>query len=258
MNKVISYQVADSIDIRSVKAAYRGELIYGDSDELFYQTAAGQYLYIFKYGVVSFYNTSAVQVSELLRFFQPFCKNHNAQALSDEFLIESGQPEDKTSHNKIELIHADAKTLRVIMLNVSESVALDYYLEQTTQLMDETNHHTQKLEQKGRLSLSGTRLKQFIGRTLLLKNRIAENLYIFGAPEETWEDERLDKLHNELRKNFEIEDRFLHTSEGLAIVKENLDLFKDMLQYRNSVFLEWIIIILIAIEVVHFLADKLF
>jgi required for meiotic nuclear division protein 1 len=258
MNKVISYQVADSIDIRAAKAAFRAELIYGDSDELFYQPAAGQYMYVFKYGVASFYNASSVQISELLRFLQPFCKNPYNPALTDEFLIDTGQPEDKMGYNKIELTSADAQTLRVIMLNVSESVALDYYLEQTTQLMHETNQHTQKLEQKGRLSISGTKLKQFIGRTLLLKNRIAENLYIFGAPEETWEDQRLNKLHNELRKNFEIEDRFLHTSEGLAIVKENLELFKDMLQYRNSVFLEWIIIILIAIEVVHFLADEIF
>ena len=36
MNKVISYQVADSIDIKSLKAAFTGKLIYGDADELFY------------------------------------------------------------------------------------------------------------------------------------------------------------------------------------------------------------------------------
>jgi hypothetical protein len=30
-----------------------------------------------------------------------------------------------------------------------------------------------------------------------LKNLIAQNLYIFDSPEETWDNERLDKLHIE-------------------------------------------------------------
>jgi uncharacterized Rmd1/YagE family protein len=165
--------------------------------------------------------------------------------------------EDKISYNKIEIISADRKALRMIMLNVSQSVALDYYSEQTTQLMEDTNYHTQILEKKGRLAISGTKLKKFIGKTLLLKNRIAENLYIFDSPPETWEDERLDKLNTELKRNFELTERFRNVSEGLGIVKENLELFRDILQYRNSVFLEWIIIVLIAIEVIHFFVEKL-
>jgi uncharacterized Rmd1/YagE family protein len=43
----------------------------------------------------------------------------------------------------------------------------------------------------------------------------------------------------------------------LGIVKDNLELFKDILQYRNSVVLEWIIIILISIEVINFFIEKI-
>jgi required for meiotic nuclear division protein 1 len=43
----------------------------------------------------------------------------------------------------------------------------------------------------------------------------------------------------------------------LEIVKENLDLFKDLLQYRNSIVLEWIIIILILVEVINLFIEKL-
>jgi uncharacterized Rmd1/YagE family protein len=44
----------------------------------------------------------------------------------------------------------------------------------------------------------------------------------------------------------------------LEIVRENLELFKDLLQNRNSTFLEWIIIILVALEVLNLLIDKIF
>jgi uncharacterized Rmd1/YagE family protein len=257
MYKVISYQVADSIDIKSLKAAFREELIYGESDELFYGSNDERYLSIVKYGVVSFLNYQPIESSSFLRFIQPYCKNPFSEALSDEFIVETGARENKVSYNKIEITSADQKVLRMIMLNVSQSVALDYYYQLTTQLLENTNHHTQILEKKGRLAISGTKLKKFIGTTLLLKNRIAENLYIFDSPPETWEDERLDKLHTDLKRNFELVERFRSVSEGLGIVKENLELFRDILQYRNSVFLEWIIIILIAIEVLHFFLEKL-
>ncbi len=258
MPKVISYQVADNIDIKALKAAFKGELCYSDSEELFYETGENRYLAIFKYGVASFFNYQAVDISSFLLFIEPFCKNRFTENLNDEFIVETGASENKVSYNKIEITSADSKVMRMIMLNVAQSVALDYYSELTTQLMDGTNYHTQILEKKGRLAISGTNLKKFIGKTLLLKHRITENLYIFDSPPETWEDERLDKLHTELKRNFEIQERFRNISEGLMIVKDNLELFKDILQYRNSVFLEWIVIILIAIEVLNFLVEKLF
>jgi uncharacterized Rmd1/YagE family protein len=256
--KVISYQVADSIDIKTLKPAFKAHLHYSDADELFFETGSQRYVSLFKYGVVSFFNYNEVDISAFLQFVTPFSRNRFSEDLTDEFIIESGAAETKVNYNKIDIRTLDKDVLRLIMMNVSQSVALDYSLQQTTTLLEETNEHTKKLEKKGRLDISGTNLKKFIGKTLLLKNRIAENLYIFDSPPETWEDEKLDKLHNELKKNLDLQDRFRSVSEGLGIVKENLELFKDILQYRNSVLLEWIVIALIAVEVLHFLLEELF
>jgi required for meiotic nuclear division protein 1 len=257
MEKVISYQIADSIDIKACKANFKAELYYSDSDELFYEESGERYIYVFKYGVVSFLNYVPVDISSFLLFILPFCKNPFDESLSDEFIVETGAAENKVGYNKIEIIAGDKNILRIIMLNVSQSVALDYYSELTSRLLEETNYHTQILEKKGRLTISGASLKKFIGKTLLLKNRIAENLYIFDSPPETWEDEKLDKLYTELKRNFDLQERFRNISDGLGIVKDNLELFRDILQYRNSVFLEWVVIILIAIEVLHYLLENI-
>ena len=126
------------------------------------------------------------------------------------------------------------------MLNTSQSVALDRYLEITEQLLEETNVHTKLLERKGKLNISGTNLKRFIGKVLNIKNEISENLYIFDSPDSTWENEDLNRLDMELKQTFDLKDRYRYISERIGIIKEDLELFKDIMEHRESSRLEWI------------------
>jgi required for meiotic nuclear division protein 1 len=256
--QVISYQIADNIDIKLFKTAFTAELYYSDSEELFFKMENDRYIYVFKYGVVCFLNYDAIGISGFLQLIPPFCKNRFDENMSEEFIVETGAKENKIGYNKIEITGSNIEVLRLVMLNVSQSVALDYYFDLTSKLLEETNFHTQSLEKAGKLHISGRKLTRYIGKTLLLKNRIAENLYIFDSPPETWEDESLNKIDLDLKRTFDIQERFRNISEGLQIVKENLELFRDILQYRNSNFLEWIVIILIAVEVINLIIEKIF
>lgn len=258
MLKVLAFQVADSIDIKQFKNVFTAEIYHADSEELFYRIEEHKFIYVFKYGLVCFLDHNEVEMTAFIQIITPYCKNMLDQRLSDEFDIETNAPAINFGFNKIELMQANVDMFRLIMLNVSQSVALDHFSQQTNVLLEETNYHTQILERKGKLDISGIRLKKYIGRTLNLKNKIAENLYIFDSPEETWEDEDLNRLDIGLKKTFDLQARFRTIQEGLQIVKENLELFKDLLQYRNSIVLEWIIIILIFVEVINLLIDKIF
>jgi uncharacterized Rmd1/YagE family protein len=258
MLKVSSFQIADSIDIKAFKSVFTAELLYSDSDELFYRTESDGFIYVFKFGIIGFFNYNELQIAGFMEVINPYCKNKLDIRLSEEFEIETNAPRMKLGFNKIELTSVDSNVLRLVMLNVSQSVALDHYSQLTNILLEETNYHTQILERKGRLDLAGVNLKKYIGRTLNIKNRINANLYIFDSPDETWEDESLNKLDIGLKKTFDLQARFRTILEGLAIVKENLDLFKDILQYRNSTRLEWVIIVLILVEVVNLFVERIF
>lgn len=258
LQQVLSYQIADSIDIKMFKAAFKSDLYYNDTDELFYRMDTDQFIYVFKYGVVCFLNYDAIRISEFLRLISSYCKNKFEQSLNEEFKIQTNAGKNKIGFNSIEIAGSDIEVLRLIMLNVSQSVALDYYDEQTTMLMEDTNHHTRILETKGGLDISGKNLKKYIGKALLLKNRIAENLYIFDSPPETWDDENLNKINTDLKRTFDLKERFRDIHERLNIIKDNHELFRDLLQYRNSHRLEIVIIILILVEVLNIFAQKIF
>ncbi len=256
--KIVSFQVADSIDLKQYRADFTTNIHFADTDELFYHIDANKYLCVFKYGIISFLGYNETEIFQLFQLIIPYCKNFIEQKLSDEFEIETDVSTINYGYNKIEIPKPSIVMIRLIMLNASQSVALDHYNQQTNLLLEETNFHTQVLEKKGKIDLGGIELKKYIGRTLNLKNKISGNLYIFDSPEETWEDESLNKLDIGLKKTFDLQSRFRIIQEGLQIVKDNLELFKDLLQYRNSVILEWVIIILILVEVVNLMIEKIF
>ena len=52
--QVLSYQIADTIDIKVFKTVFKAELYYSDPDELLYKIEDNQLIYVFKYGVVCF------------------------------------------------------------------------------------------------------------------------------------------------------------------------------------------------------------
>jgi required for meiotic nuclear division protein 1 len=110
---------------------------------------------------------------------------------------------------------------------------------------------TTELELKGKLSVSKKELLRFIGKTLNIKNSIVDNLYILDDPNMVWDDEDLNYLNRNLKTNFDTFARFKDLDYRLQIVENNLRLFTDVLNHREGTFLEWIVIILISVEIVN-------
>src|SRR5882757_3720497 len=115
MLKVISYQIADAIDIKLFKAAFTGEIYYADADELFYHIGKEKFIYVFKYGIVSFLGYNEVEMTAFIQVITPYCKNIFDYRLSEQFDIETNARQNKLGFNKIELETTNAETFRLIM-----------------------------------------------------------------------------------------------------------------------------------------------
>jgi len=234
-----------------------GEILFHDNDELFYQFQEGRYIYIFKYGVVCFYNFEQSDRRTILSTLLGYSKNPYTNPLWEEVTIIKNTENPKITLDVVVLSEFSIDSLRLVMLNISQSVTLDQYSQFTSSILEDTNKHTLYLEEKGKIDIGGTKLKKYIGKILNIKNKIAENLYIFDSHDITWGDESLNKLDQDLKKAFDLKDRSRSIQEQLGIIKENLELFKDIMFHRQSSSLEWIIIILILVEVVDMFILKL-
>ncbi|GLU44286.1 RMD1 family protein [Allomuricauda sp. NBRC 101325] len=249
--KAIALHLASNIYIPGVRKSIQKELVFGDRDELFY-AEGGSYLYIFKYGIVSFFGYDDATINQILMELKPFCEDWHESDLTDDLLVELVSDETKTTAtgNHVTLHNSDKESMRLTLLHLSQSVALDYFAGLSEQIMKETRAHTSYLEQNGKLDLGGKALKKYIAKVLNINNQISENLYIFDSHEVTWEDGELDRLDRGLKQIFDLKERYRTIKEQGNIIKENLSLFKDIMDHRESSRLEWIIIILILVEVV--------
>ncbi|MCW5518642.1 RMD1 family protein [Aureitalea sp. L0-47] len=257
MYTIQTIQVAQSINIRSVREIIDGTLLFQDSDELYYSLGARSYLYIFQFGVVCFFNLPEKSVQKYKKKILQFSKGEVEPRLTDDFLVKLVSGKSIVSTTEVILPVFDEEMIRLVMLHTAQNVALENYTSMTESLLEEAGIHTHNLQNKGALRISKKKLKMLIGRNLTLKNAIYENLYIFDVPEIAIENQQLNSLDQSFKREFDLKNRYRHVNDRINIINENLQLFKDIWDHKESSTLEWIIIILIFVEIVDLFIGKL-
>ena len=247
-----AFQIAESFNIKKFRSEFRSEAHFGSTSELFYEFEEQQrFLYIFDYGVVVLANYDDLAKSELLLFLKNYCNDILNLDIFEEYKIEVDYGLNKAivKNDFVVVREINPSVLRIVMLNIGQSVALEYYETLTDEQIASSKHYILELEKFGKLSISKTNLLKYIGKVLNVKNSIVDNLYILDDPNLVWDNEDLDVLNRLLKTNFDINTRFKDLDYRLQIVEDNLRLFTDVLNVRDGSRLEWTVIVLIAIEI---------
>jgi len=251
--------VANQIDIKGLKSFLEIKPTSDSSTELFYSFGSDRYQYYFNYGVIVFSGHTEEEFKLAVKAVQNFLKNPTTNWMRDEHRISVGSVGVmEFDFDKVVVDHLDEKVFRIAMLNLAQSVALDHYHEVCENLLTEIKGFTNHLEQTGKLSINRKNMLKFIGRALNTQIEIADNIYIFDAPEQVWDDEYLDNLYKGLIRHFDLRVRFSEIEYTLKIIEGNLSVFREISNQRESNMLEWIIIILILVEVFNLFISKIF
>lgn len=257
--KLSAFLVANQLDIKGVKAFLDIKTLADSSSELFYSFGNGKYQYYFNFGVVVFAGYNEDEMKYAVKTIFSYLKNPLATWLRDDHdvKVEEGS-EIIFRFDELIVSKIDSRIIRITMFNLAQSVALDYYHNVTENLLEEVKGFAKELERSGNLKISRKNMMRFIGRALNTQNDIAENIYIFDAPDLVWDDEFLDKLHQGLIKHFDLRVRFSEIEYTLRIIEDNLSVFREIIHQRESNLLEYIIIILIMVEVFDIFITKIF
>jgi required for meiotic nuclear division protein 1 len=257
--KLIAINIADNINIKMLKANFVGKLIISTSTELFYKTDENKFISMFNYGVIAFSNHTRKERDQVIDSIMKYCNDSQAK-ISETIQIEFRQHASIVYQNEIlvvpEIDHTD-EFFRIVMFDLSQTVALDYYAGIAEKLLHEVKTYATQLARRGKISLSKRAMMRFIGKSLNTRNEIIDNLFIFDSPDIAWDDERVEKVHKILTRIFDLNVRFKELEYTFNIIDNNLRIFNDSYEHRYSTFLEIVVIILILIEVIKSFVEKL-
>lgn len=252
-----AFCVSEGIFLKKIREIYTGKLVAHSSSELLYETKNRGYICFLNYGTVVFVNISEAEQSATLNFLQDFLVNPAETKVQEDYEIRFGYPL-RIMDKSIDIPQFSILALRVVILALAHTVTLDFYSQNADLLLAEVKKYAQEMETHGRLKIRKTRMKKFLGKILNSKNRIVENLYLFDRPELVWEAPLLQKIYDGLSRVFELRTRFREIEYTFRIIEDNVRMFNDLYMHRESSRLEWIIIILIAIEVLDKFFNKIF
>lgn len=143
----------------------------------------------------------------------------------------------------------DLNSVRVIGSVIGQSVALDHYAHETDAMLRIFTKLNEEMEQSGTFSMKKERLFQLVATNNTTLTDLVNNLKLLDRSETAWKYKQYSDLWEELRREFELEERFETLEYKLNLVQHNVKFFLEILQNRKSDTLEWIIIILISGEI---------
>ncbi|KAH6661306.1 hypothetical protein BKA67DRAFT_654427 [Truncatella angustata] len=101
----------------------------------------------------------------------------------------------------------------------------------------------------GKIALTRSQINMQIGELFILRINIHLNGSVLDTPELFWVEPALEPLYQAVRAYLEMDQRVGLLTERLDVIADLLAVLKDQLSHGHGEMLEWIVIILIAAEI---------
>ncbi|KAG9237008.1 sporulation protein-like protein RMD1 [Amylocarpus encephaloides] len=101
----------------------------------------------------------------------------------------------------------------------------------------------------GAISMSRTQINMQIGELFILRINIHLNGSVLDTPELFWVEPQLEPIYQAVRGYLEMDQRVRLLTERLDVIADLLAVLKDQLSHGHGEKLEWIVIVLIAAEI---------
>lgn len=224
---------------------------------LVWHTSRTQKLFLFKFGAVVFFNIPVEEHEQYLSQLGITARAHvpnpdpdNDDLAEDDFILHVEAGKLQVGFNAVTIPEWDLVKLQLVAQLLAQSSALELLERDVESFLGRSEELAAGLRKRGFARASRQQLLQHLGDGLAARHAIINRLALFKEPEKTWEKEDLYTFYMALWENFDIEERVEALEKNLALYTEVNQLLLESANSRRAEFLEAIIILLIAFEVV--------
>ncbi len=248
-----AWYFVSTIDEKKVREKF-ADFTFESNDPLTLKIGEQTRVLISGFGAVVFWpfdESAARMVAERIR--QTLSNPALVEEVEDRLVVETNKGEEKILFNEIWLAsEPTGLQMKIIAMLLAQSVALDYLENEADSALERFSVYLDDLRKTGRIRIRPRSILKAIGFAMRTRHEVLANLALFDKPSETWESESLEKMYKGLHDFFDLPERQLSLSTKLDFLAENTTLLFEFLSSRKSQNLEWIVIILIAIELAGF------
>lgn len=206
-------------------------------------------IYLFSYGSVVFWEVDPSQEQEMLNTIRSFEYQPLTDIEQDDFTFSYGE---KARIFGEEIILSPQEPLAKLATShgLAQSVKLTIFEERIKATIENSHYLASDLAQNGRIALSRRQIAQKMGVLFLVRSDINLHFDVLDTPEIFWEYSHLEPYYQSTINYLDLPNRVEFLNVRLNLVKELFDMLSTNLHNQHSAFLEWIVIALIAMEVV--------
>ena len=224
------------------------------------RAGARGYGLIFRFGVVVLIGLSGAEEKDELEKLSSAIQNRFAQPEFEEaeIAIEPQRTEGLGPDGRLNLHEAGPGRLQVVAHVLAKSCVLGYYERSVADAFDRIEQLAERLCRGESPARGKKEVLTEIGNVLLILTRTVGRVEVTEKPEITWDDADLDRLYQRLAAEYELRDRDLALSRKLELVSRTAETYLDLVNNRQTLRVEWYIVILIVVEIALSLYGKLY
>lgn len=212
---------------------------------------------LFRYGVAVMYGLTALEENRLFDELAPYVRDPPSEIEEESLEIRLRQENDGFVEGNLCLREITMQHLQLVAETLAKSVVLEYYEKTVGKTFDQVEPLAEHLKRYGRGGASNKILLQRIGEILSIQSKMVGRVEVNEKPELLWEYPGLERLHQRLEDEYEIKERHIGLERKLQVISRATETILDLLQNNRSLRVEWYIVILIVIEILITLGEKL-
>jgi uncharacterized Rmd1/YagE family protein len=214
--------------------------------------------FVFPYGVFVGWGMGYDDEQHLLQALQRHCSGWHESIFIDRFTYTEGAESTRIHNDHIELSSNTTLDKLAVAHGLAQSVKLMEFEEQAQRTIEETSYIPQNIARHGRANIGRKAIARLRGTLYIVRSDIHLHFDLLDTPEFFWEYPELQESYHRITRYLEVEQRTRLLNDKLDIIQQLLNMLADEQNHKHSSTLEWIIIWLIAVEIVIFLVHDIF
>jgi uncharacterized Rmd1/YagE family protein len=240
-----AWALGERIDVRQLE---RGETLA--LSPLTLRVGRG-FALVFRFGAVAFVDVDTVEQASFAEKMAPFVSGRFDEPATEaaEIAIDPERGDGVDATGLIQVRDLGVERLQVIASVLAKSAVLGHYEGRVSNVFDRIEDLATQLGRGGRPARNLDLLRE-LGSVLLIQARTVGRVEVTEKPETTWDRPELDRFYEKLSVEYELRERDLALSRKLDLVARTAETYLDLLSNRQSIRVEWYIVLLILVEIV--------